>query len=139
MVTTTGKPSGSSAGNDQAVPGFSPGGVHAGNAVANYSKIYPTLMASLKEMIQNGIDQDAKVIFVGINLDNRQVIVADNGSGTSRAGFEKALINIGFSIKEPGKLGEFGLGLVSPLDKCDHYTFSSVPRGSKAGLCWTFR
>lgn len=113
--------------------------IHRGEALLNFARTYPSLMKTLIEMIQNGIDNEAKAIFVGIDLDNRQVVVSDNGVGTTKERFEQALVSIGKSVKDDAKLGRFGLGLVSPVDKCEAYAFSSVPKGEKAGLSWTFR
>jgi len=90
-------------------------------------------------MIQNGIDQGAKVVFVGIDLDKRQIVILDNGKGTTMSGFNKALLNIGNSIKNEDQLGEFGMGLVAPVDKCALYTFSSLARRAKKGHTWFFR
>ncbi len=132
-------PSGEPAEAVQAGSGSSPAGVHQGNAIMYYADRYPTLRAALKEMVQNGIDQGASLIFVGIDLDKRVVIVLDNGKGTTMAGFNEALLNIGNSIKDADKLGEFGLGLVAPIDKCKTYTFASIARGAKKGHVWTFR
>lgn len=139
MATTPPDPDDESAGTDQAGSGSSPAGVHQGNAVMNYANRYPTVRAAVKEMIQNGIDQGAHVIFVGIDLDKRQVVVLDDGRGTTMKGFNKALLNIGNSIKDADTLGEFGMGLVAPIDKCRLYDFSSIARGAKKGHTWSFR
>ena len=112
---------------------------HKGEALLSLCRHYPSLLKTLLEMIQNGIDNEAKVIFVGIDLDARQVVVADNGVGTTKARFEEALLSVAKSVKRPGKLGRFGMGLVSPIDKCETYTFSSAPVGQSGGLTWTFR
>jgi len=112
---------------------------HRGQALLSFCSRYPSLMKTLLEMIQNGIDNEASAIFVGIDLDRRQVVVADNGVGTTLVKFEEALRSVARSVKSPGKLGRFGIGLVSPIDKCDTYAFSSVPAGQKGGLTWIFR
>lgn len=105
----------------------------------HFADRYPTLRAATKEMIQNGIDQGASHIFVGIDLDKRVVVVLDDGRGTTMEGFNEALLNLGNSIKPEDTLGEFGLGLVAPTDKCALYTFSSLARGAKKGYTWFFR
>lgn len=110
-----------------------------GETLFAYAKTYPTLMSSLVEGMQNGIDNGATAVLVGIDLGQRQVIVADNGSGTTRERFEEALMSIGKSIKAKDKLGRFGRGLISPLDKCTSFTFASRPSGRGKTRRWTFR
>lgn len=133
------KSSGTAAGTDPVDSGESEIDFHRGQALLSFCTRYPSLMKTLLEMIQNGIDNEASAIFVGVDLDRRQVIVADNGVGTTLDKFEEALRSVAKSVKRPGKLGRFGIGLVSPIDKCDTYAFSSVPAGQKHGLTWTFR
>lgn len=139
MATTTEETSGSSAGTVQAGSGSSPASIHQGNSLKVFANRYPTLRATLKEIVQNGIDQGAGHIFVGVDLDKRVVVVLDDGKGTTKAGFDEALMNIANSIKDDDQLGEFGLGLVAPYDKCRTYTFNSVARGAKKGHTWTFQ
>lgn len=135
----TAKSSGTAAGTVQVDSGESEIDFHRGKALLSFCSRYPSLMKAILEMIQNGIDNEASAIFVGIDLDRRQVVVADNGAGTTLDKFEAALRSVAKSGKQPGKLGRFGIGLVSPIDKCDTYSFSSVPAGQRKGLTWTFR
>lgn len=88
---------------------------------------YPSLVLTLIECIQNAIDGEAQHIFVGIDLKRRRVNVADDGVGVDVFTFERALSSVGQSIKSANKLGRFGMGLISPLNKCANFTFMSSP------------
>jgi hypothetical protein len=113
-------------------------GVHMGNSLHDYARDYPNLMLTLAECVQNAIDADASRVLIGIQLKHRIVVVADNGAGVTKEMFDQALSRIGFSRKDEGKLGRFGRGLVSPLDKCRFFTFTSWPRGQKEARQWLF-
>lgn len=107
------------------------------------SSFYKTLVRVILECVQNGIDADASAIDVVIDWRTREIVVTDNGRGTTITGFEQALLSVYSSIKDTTSLGRFGLGLVSPLDKCGYFTFTSIdasvkhtPRGQY--VMWTF-
>lgn len=113
---------------------------HRGEALLSFCRQYPSLMKTILEMIQNGIDMEATVVYVAVDLDARQVFVIDDGLGTTQDDFHEALLSVAKSVKKPGKLGKFGIGLVSPIDKCECMEFSSIARrGAKHGYTWTFR
>ena len=99
---------------------------------------YPNLALTLIEGMQNGIDADATRVLVVINLQDRTVYLVDNGSGVPRDKFESALASVGRSVKSKDRLGKFGLGLISPLDKCKRFEFTSMPIGTAHPLSWTF-
>lgn len=105
----------------------------------NVSRTYGTLPLTLIEGVQNSIDGDAKTIFIGVNLEQRRAIVADDGVGVTPDDFEVALAQVGQSVKSKDKLGRFGLGLVSPLNKCANFTFTSVAVDRVKPNRWMFR
>ena len=119
----------------------SPIDIHRGEALWSFAHTYPSLPLCLIEAMQNGIDNEATAIFVGVDLrgGNRNVVIADNGLGTDRHKFETALGSVGKTVKDSEKLGKFGRGLVSPLDKCTSFTFTSQPAGRRSALQWVFR
>lgn len=124
----------------QAVSTFSEVNFHRGNTLLKLSNTYPSLLLTIIESIQNAIDGMGTRIFVGIDLRTRRVSIADNGSGVDVFTFEKALTSVGQSIKTAGKLGRFGLGLISPLNKCESFTFtsSSIQNNRRSSTRWTF-
>jgi hypothetical protein len=64
----------------------------------------------------------------------------DDGEGVTKDKFEQALGQIFQTMKTSGKLGRFGRGLISPLDKCDMFTFTSCAKanGVNAYVEWKF-
>lgn len=114
--------------------------VHLGNLIMLAANQYPTLLASLLEIVQNAIDGEAKHIQIKLDRKSRNLFVFDNGNGASVTKFEQALGQIGQSMKALTKLGRFGYGLVSPIDKCEAVTFTSCPKEmSDLYMMWTFR
>lgn len=117
----------------------SPLGFHEGHALLEVANRYPTLLEVISEGVQNALDASAKTIWVNINIRRGSITISDNGDGTSRDKFEKALLSICRSIKNPDALGQFGMGLIAPLGKCRMFTFTSTPKTNPKGyLQWTF-
>jgi len=112
---------------------------HQGRALSRIADEYPTLVDVVLEAVQNAIDANADQIIISINQNRMRISVRDNGEGVSQREFEEALTSICRSVKAAGKLGRFGIGLIAPLGKCDHFTFMSCPRGKPQGyLRWKF-
>lgn len=99
---------------------------------------YPSLLKVVLEMIQNSLDKKARHIWVNVNQKTRMAAVQDDGEGVSSEFFELALLSIGNTLKKVTDLGRFGLGLISPTDKCESYTFTSCPKGGDLYVEWTF-
>jgi hypothetical protein len=113
---------------------------HAGNMMMLAVRQYPTLLASLLEIVQNAIDSNAKEIWVRLDRAKRTLTVSDNGDGATEQQFDQALLQVGKSMKDSTKLGRWGLGLLSPIDKCEETTFTSCPKAFiDQYLEWTFR
>lgn len=112
---------------------------HRGQVLWTLANTYPSLQLTLVEAIQNGIDADATAILVGINLEQRTVVVADNGLGVTKDKFEQALASVGHGIKTKDRLGRFGRGLIAPLNKCTSFTFTSHAIDRRQPIRWTFR
>jgi hypothetical protein len=112
---------------------------HEGEALLRVAGTYGTLGEAVLEAVQNAIDMNAKRIRVALNKKNRSVTILDDGWGTDEELFGHALRSICHGIKGKDKLGRFGMGLVSPLGKCEVMLFTSTRRGGD-GLYreWTF-
>lgn len=106
---------------------------HHGQVLMRLSATYPRLLDAALEMIQNAIDGGASNVYLEFDLaaKNRSAMIADNGSGISPEKFSQALSSVGMSIKDraPGTLGQFGLGLVSPLGKVTKLRVASFVEG----------
>ena len=112
---------------------------HMGEAFCRVASDYPTVLDVILEQVQNAIDANAKTITVVLSRKTRHIAIRDDGDGVSKKTFEEALQRVCLSGKEAGKLGRFGIGLISPLDKCREFTFISYPRtGASSYLEWKF-
>jgi hypothetical protein len=99
---------------------------------------YNTLLLTLVEMVQNAIDASATRVFIGIDADTRQVIVIDNGNGVDRAMFDEALASVAETKKTKTQIGRFGIGMISPLNKCNKFVFISQSITESHPVKWTF-
>jgi hypothetical protein len=125
-------------------PAHNPGGFshsvvkfHQGAALLRLADTYPTLLDVILEQVQNALDINVRAdrVWIEINYRTRQCIVRDNGRGASEKTFNSALQSIcepdaklriaGTEGENP--LGQFSIGLISPLGKCAWYTFTSCP------------
>ncbi len=114
-------------GND--VTGTVQMGVHIGNALRYVTDNYPTLIKVILELIQNSLDSEANVIRVSVNYKTRSLSVSDNGLGISPEKFQQAISSVCGSLKKnTGKLGQFGIGLMSPLGKCKGFLITSAEK-----------
>lgn len=112
---------------------------HEGQALLRIAGIYPTIQTVLLEEVQNALDVGAKKILIDLDYQKRRLTIRDNGRGVNRVEFEAALRSVCLSVKDEGKLGRYGIGLVSPLGKCDSFTFTSCSASESSGfLRWTF-
>lgn len=119
---------------------FSRLGLHMGEAFCRIASDYPTILDVTLEQVQNAIDANARTVWVVLNRKTRQIAIRDDGDGRTQAEFEEAILEVCRSRKERTKLGRFGIGLVSPLGKCEFSTFTSAPRNARHGYMeWTFR
>jgi len=100
---------------------------HHGMALKRIAEMYPTLVDMLLEEVQNAVDAGATRISVSVNQKTGSITINDNGEGVTIEKFEQALQSICVSIKEAGKFGRFGIGLISPLGKCRKFRFTSCP------------
>lgn len=113
-------------------------GVHAGNALKYITDNYPTLSKVILELVQNSLDSDATNIDVSVDYNQRGIYVRDNGSGISPEQFNEAIGLVCKSNKtDRGKLGQFGIGMLSPLGKCKSFVITSAPPQQKYSR-WTF-
>lgn len=114
-------------------------GFHMGGAFCRVASDYPTITDVILEQVQNAIDANASIITVKLNRKTRHVAIRDNGDGVNREDFEQALRSVCQSGKAKDKLGRFGIGLISPLDKCQYFTFTSCHKSAVWGYKeWRF-
>lgn len=115
-------------------------GFHSGNVLLQVASTYDTILKVVLEQIQNALDAGAKSIEVIVNLKSGEIYVRDNGDGVSGISLSNALSLIGESRKDGGKLGQFGIGMISPLGNCLYFTFTSCPKPKERGYkTWTFK
>ncbi|MFA6404961.1 MAG: ATP-binding protein [Candidatus Paceibacterota bacterium] len=101
--------------------------LHQGKVMYRLAKNYADLSAVIKEVVQNSVDSCAKRIAIQISVPQRTFTVYDNGSGASREKITQALQSIGNTLKDVGKYGQFGLGLISPISIAREFTLTSCP------------
>ncbi|OHA39935.1 MAG: hypothetical protein A3G59_01230 [Candidatus Taylorbacteria bacterium RIFCSPLOWO2_12_FULL_47_20] len=120
---------------------ISPMEVPVGRILVHLAETYPDLMSTICELVQNGIDENATRIKVNVDLEERTLVVSDNGEGASKEKFKTALKRVLRTMKSGDKLGRWGIGLLSPLGKCDHYTTTFCEKDNEvAGYRkWYFR
>ncbi len=119
---------------------MSPFAFHHGKALMSVADHYPHLLDVILEGVQNCLDAHATVIWIVLDRQKRKLRIEDNGDGASRDKFEKALQHVCDSIKEESDLGRFGMGLISPLGKCEYFTYTATPKeNNHAFLRWTFK
>ncbi len=115
---------------------------HTGMAIILAARTYLKVLQVILEAMQNSLDAGAKNVWVTINWRKRTITIRDDGNGVDRETFDRALSNIGKSIKPKGKLGRWGYGLVAPLEKCVYFTFTSQPKHTSTSrppyLRWRF-
>lgn len=99
---------------------------------------YGTVVEMILELVQNAIDADARHIALIINKKTRNVTVADDGDGVSKEKYEAALQSVMRTMKSRDKLGQFGMGMLSPVAKCEWHKLTSCPKDGLTYLEWTF-
>ena len=111
-----------------------------GRALCKIAGEYPTLVEVIYEAVQNAVDANATDISVLLNRKTCHIAVRDNGDGVSIAKFEAALGRVCETQKERGKLGQFGIGIISALGKCQYFSFVSFSSATKGEGYneWTF-
>ena len=85
--------------------------------------MYPDTKDTLREYVQNGIDADAKKIYIRVRKNT--ITISDDGFGMDISTLRKAA-RIGVSDKNPGKdVGFMGIGIYSAFHLCDSLTIFS--------------
>jgi hypothetical protein len=112
---------------------------HEGMALLKLAGSYPKIVDVIYEAVQNALDSLAVKIIIKIDYKDRTITIQDNGDGVTVDKFDEALTSVGHSIKRENSLGQFGLGLIAPLGKCEEFTFTSVYKTYTSGYkCWHF-
>ncbi len=106
-------------------------GLHVGNTLKYVTGLYPTLHKVILELIQNSLDSGANMIRVNLDYKQRTLTVRDNGSGITPAKFREAISLVCSSMKDNSKLGQFGIGMMSPLGKCKGFVITSAARAEQ--------
>src|SRR3989344_3462130 len=99
---------------------------------------YGTIVEMILELVQNGIDANARHVAVFVNKKSRNITVADDGDGVSKEKYERALQSVLQTMKTRDKFGQFGMGMLSPLAKCEWHKLTSCPKDGQTYLEWTF-
>lgn len=105
---------------------------HIGNSLGYIVSTYPTLISVILELVQNSLDSGSKEVSVIVDYSKRTVRVRDDGSGISVSKFTEAIQSVCSSMKDKSKLGQFGIGLLSPLGKCKDFWVTSIAKGQNA-------
>lgn len=118
-------------------------GFHEGNALLHIANTYPTISAVILENIQNALDALARDVWVVIRFHKgsreRKIVIRDNGLGISRKKLTTSLTQVCSTMKAEDDLGRFGIGLVSPLGKCDEFLVTSAAKeAAHIFHRWTF-
>lgn len=109
--------------------------MHFGAMLLIAARQYPKLHDVGLEIIQNAIDANAKRIWFRMNYKTRTLVVRDDGDGATPVEFNAALKTVATpGRKGDGKLGQFAIGLVSPLGKCKTLRFISKGKNFAAGF-----
>jgi hypothetical protein len=110
------------------------------------SGLYESPAACLKELINNSYDADATTVYLTVRPDASLIVIDDNGTGISRAEFEKHFKRIARSYKredsdhtESGrpKVGKIGIGFVAANEICQRLDIVSTKEGSRERLSVT--
>jgi hypothetical protein len=105
--------------NPQKDNGHSPVMIPQGQVLIDLAGEYKTIGEVVFELVANALDAEATAVMVVINKKKRNITVADNGKGMSKAGFDKAFASVRRSMKDRSKFGQHGLGFISALGKCE--------------------
>jgi hypothetical protein len=96
--------------------------------------MYPDPKDTLREYVQNGIDANAKIIYIRVRKNT--ITIEDDGIGMNEQVLRRAA-RIGVSDKNPGKdVGFMGIGIYSSFHLCDTLTIYS--RKEKDIPCYLF-
>lgn len=99
---------------------------------------YDSFPQSLKELIVNGYDADAKSVIVNIDIERETITISDNGTGMSLEDFD-FYIHIAGQRREKNKktklgrdvIGQFGVGFLSVFPFFMNYHIESKRAGEK--------
>ena len=100
--------------------------------------LYRNFALAIKEVISNSYDAGATEAKIKLDLENRKIIIRDNGRGMGYDEFRNEYLRIGF-FKEPAesvddlgrmRIGTFGIGFLAPLPYCKLMRIITKKRGS---------
>lgn len=112
--------------------------VHIGQSLWKFAHDYPKLQDMLLENVQNAIDAGADRMYIGVDLKDRTVVICDNGEGVTEEEYHQALQSVARGKTDKNKIGQFGIGMISPLNKCGLMYFMSRPEGQRHVNSWRF-
>ncbi|MGC8483928.1 MAG: ATP-binding protein, partial [Thermodesulfobium sp.] len=81
-------------------------------------KLYTGDIVWIREYIQNAID--AAATDISINVEERDIIIKDNGKGMGLDEIERQLFSVGGSTKSPAQIGQFGIGMYAGSGICEN-------------------
>ncbi len=103
--------------------------------------LYADFPRAIRETVSNSYDADATVVKIQVDLENKEVVVEDNGNGMSVEQFDKYLriagtkAEEGFSEKFKRKrIGRFGVGFLACFPFCENLEITSKREGLEVGF-----
>jgi hypothetical protein len=94
--------------------------------------IYSTEVGKVREAVANARDNGASCASIVVDPVERKLSILDNGNGITREMFEKIFRHIGYGLLQgEGKIGYFGLGLMSVFKLGGRVRLFTRPRGQR--------
>ncbi|HQO27844.1 MAG TPA: ATP-binding protein, partial [Candidatus Pacearchaeota archaeon] len=92
---------------------------------------------AIAELVDNAIDarQDERAVTIKITMNKKEnkIIIEDDAKGMDKKTASQSIV-LGFSNKQAGQLGEFGLGLKTACSSLGKkFTVNTTPYGSNEG------
>jgi hypothetical protein len=117
------------------------GEIFVSSSIVDYlsSGLYRSPAACLKELVNNSYDADATGVRVFVRPDANRIIIADDGTGFSKAEFQRHFSRISESFKRDEseqtdrgrpKIGKIGIGFIAANEICDEMRVLSTKSGS---------
>jgi hypothetical protein len=110
------------------------------------SGLYESPSACLKELLNNSYDADTRVVDMLVKPDADVIVIEDDGTGISKAEFERHFRRIARSYKREASdrtpsgrpvIGKIGIGFIAANEICDRMQIESTKAGSRERLSVT--
>lgn len=104
-------------------------GFHAGRTILMLAGVYHRPLKALLEPVQNAIDEDARNIYIKVDVQRKMIFYADDGNGQTPEAIQKRFQHIAEQQKT-GKLGHKGIGNLASLAISEGFTLITRPRNT---------